>query len=377
MRDRYRGSTLLIAIGASLSLVLAIALALKVFAGIGPELPGPHVRELVGVVDPFAPCTPDPANVRRPSQPVMTSMQWRAGRPAVPALANEEVKAVAIGDRIYVGTGVRANKGGSFFRSLKSLYVFDPATGTYRRAPDLPQALDHTALATWNGNLYLFGGFTDSRPTPNAWRYSPRTRHWTKLAPMRVSRGGLAGAVIGDRYYAVGGVLQQTQRNPLIYGTLEIYDFRTNRWSRGPAMPTPRHHVAAVALGGELYAVGGRGDRDLSLATLERFDPATRRWERLPPLPFGVGDPGAVVARGRLVVLSGGDDAEKWVTPATWSFDPRTARWSRLSDMILARHGFATAVAGGRIYVFGGAPCARYGRTGATESLDLRAVGPS
>jgi N-acetylneuraminic acid mutarotase len=374
MRGRLRTSTLVIGIGGSLSLLLAIGLALKVFAGIGPELPGPHVRELVGVVEPFAPCTPDPANVRRPSQPVTTSIRWRAGRPAVPALANEEVRAVAIGDRIYLGTGVRANKGGSFFRSLKWLYVYDPGTGAYRRQPDLPQRLDHTALATWKGNLYLFGGFTDSRPSANVWRYSPRTRQWTKLAPMRQARGGLAGGVIGDRYYAVGGVLRQTTQHPQIFGTLEIYDFRTNRWSRGPRMPTGRHHVAAVVLGEKLYAVGGRGARDLSLSTLERFDPATRTWERLPPLPFGVGDPGAVAARGRLVVLSGGDDAEKWVTPATWSFDPRTGWWRRLSDMVRPRHGFAFAVSGGRIYVFGGAPCARYGRTGATESIDVRVV---
>jgi N-acetylneuraminic acid mutarotase len=372
---RHTTSKLIIAIGGTLSLLLAIGLALKVFAGIGPQLPGPHVRELVGVVAPFAPCKPDPARVRRPSQPVTTSIRWRAGPPAVPALANEQVHAVAIGGQIYVGTGVRANKGGALFRSLKSLYAYDPATRAYRRAPDLPQALDHTALVTWRGNLYLFGGFTDSRPSANAWRYSPRTGQWTELAPMRQARGGLAGAVIGSRFYAVGGVLQQTKTHPDIFGTLEIYDFRTNHWSRGPAMPTARHHVAAVALGGKLYAVGGRSDRDLSLPTFERFDPATRRWKELPALPLGVGDPAAVVTRGRIVVLSGGDDAEKWVTPATWSFDPATSRWSRLSDLIRPRHGFGAAVAGGRIYVFGGAPCAGYGRTGATESIDVRAVG--
>jgi Kelch motif protein len=374
VRGRRFGRTHLVAGIGVISLLLAIGLALKVFAGIGPALPGPKVRELIGVVDPFAPCKPDPNHVRYPTEPTATSIRWRLGRRVVPALAHEQVRAVTVGDRIYVGTGVYANKSGSRFRSLKALYAFDPRSGTYRRAPDLPQAVDHTALATWRGSLYVFGGFTDSRPSSRVWRYSPRTRRWTELAHMRQARGGLTGAVIGDKFYAVGGVLAQTQKHPQVFGTLEIYDFKTDSWRSGPRMPTPRHHVASVALGGKLYVLGGRGDRDLSLSTVERFDPATSRWERLPPLPFGVGDPAAVVARGRIVVISGGDDAEKWVTPATWELDPANPRWRRLADLIHPRHGFGAAVAAGRIYVFSGAPCAGYGRTGATETLDLRAI---
>ena len=375
-RLRYTRLGLAARVGAAVCALLVVGLALKIFTGIGPDLPGPRVRELVGVVPAFAPCAPNPKHVREPSQPVASTVAWRPGRPAAPALANEQVHAVALGNTIYVGTGVRADKDGTYFRSLKSMFAFDPKRSTYRRIRDLPQGVDHTALATWNGRLYVFGGFTDSRPTARAWSYSPRDGRWTELASMGHARGGLAGAVIGDRFYAVGGVLEQTKRNPRILGALEIYDFRTNRWTSGPPMPTARHHVAVVALGGKVYALGGRGAYDLSLGTVERYDPAARSWDRLSPIPLGVGDPAAVVARGRIVVLSGGDDVEEWVTPATWEFDPGSSRWRRLADMIHPRHGFGAAVAAGRIYVFSGAPCAGYGRTRATESLDVRAVAP-
>ena len=375
--SRYSTRGLIGRIAGGISLLLAIALSLKIFAGIGPQLPGPRLRELAGVVAPFAPCKPDPKHVRVPPGHSTSVMRWRPGPPTVPALINEQVHAVAIGNAIYVGTGVRATKGGGLFRSLKSMYAFDPKHQAYRRVPDLPQAVDHTALAAWKGRLYVFGGFTDSRPTAGAWSYAPRRRRWTELAPMPHARGGLAGAVIGHRFYAVGGVLEQTKRNPHILGALDIYDLRTNRWTSGAPMPTPRHHVAVVALDGKLYALGGRGAHDLSLPTVERFDPVTNSWQRMAPIPLGVGDPAAVVTRGRIVVISGGDDIEKWVTPATWDFNPSTQRWRRLPDLIHPRHGFVAAVAAGRIYVFSGAPCAGYGRTGATESLDVRAVAPA
>ena len=42
-------------------LVPTTLLALKVFTGVGPSLPGPHVREVLGIVEPFAPVHGGPA----------------------------------------------------------------------------------------------------------------------------------------------------------------------------------------------------------------------------------------------------------------------------------------------------------------------------
>jgi N-acetylneuraminic acid mutarotase len=357
--------------------IVAVLLLVKLVTGIGPDLPGPRVRELIGLAKAFAPCKPDPHNVRRPNQPVTSTIPWRRGNPTVPALGYEEVRAVAAGGQIYLGSGIQANSDGSRFASLDPFFRFDPVKGTYSRLSHLPQPLDHAVFASWHGQVYVFGGFSNGKPSAHVWRYSPRTGHWTARAPMRHPRAGFAGAVIGDRLYAAGGLTKLVAHPGLfrgLFGGLEIYDFRTNRWRDGPPMPTPRHHVAAAAVGGKLYVAGGRGTEDLSLRAFERFDPASNTWERLPGIPLGTGDPAVVGARGHVIVISGGDDAKNWITPATWSFDPRTSSWRRLSDLIVPRHGFGAAIEHGRIYVFGGAPCAGYGGTRATESLDLRAV---
>jgi hypothetical protein len=180
--------------------------------------------------------------------------------------------------------------------------------------------------------------------------------------------------VIGDRLYVVGGAPPAFPNEHVEpYPTLEVYDFGTGRWSAAPDMPTARHHLAAVALDGKFYAIGGHAPHDFSLRAFERFDPARGEWERLPPLPLGVRDLDAVAVRGEIVV-TGGDDEEGrgWVTPAVWSFHPRRGSWQRLPDLRTARHGHASATHGDRIFVLEGSACAGFYRMRAAESLRVR-----
>ena len=355
-------------------LVPGALLALKVFTGIGPSLPGPRVREVLGVVEPFAPCTPRPGGMQVPEVPIsaLAKDEWRR-EPDVPAFKDEELRAVAIEGVVYAGTAVRANEDGTVFSAVGTFYAYQPGAATARRLPSMPVAADHTAIAEWNGDIYVFGGFTRALATNRVWRFSPDTGRWQEMARLPRARGALAGAVIGDRFYAVGGASTALLRYPRVYRVLDVYDFRSDSWTKAPPMPTARHHLGAAAVDGRLYAVGGRSNRSLAMDAVERFDPATGNWEQLEPLPLGAGGLEAVAWDGRVIVVGGGDDGDaRWVTPATWSYSPATGSWSRLADLVVARHGFATAIVGGRLYVMGGSPCARYGTTAAVESIALR-----
>src|SRR6516164_4551593 len=55
-----------------------------------------------------------------------------------------------------------------------------------------------------------------------------------------------------------------------------------NRWTALAYIPTARDHLAAAAIDGRLYAVGGRIDGNYSrnLSSNEVYDPATNRWEQ-------------------------------------------------------------------------------------------------
>ncbi len=123
----------------ALVLVPTALLALKIFTGIGPSLPGPRVREALGIVDPFAPCTMRPGGVKAPAVPVSASATagWRR-EADVQVFADEEIRAVELGGVVYAGSAVRPNKDGSIFAALGTFYAYQPGSRTARRLPDMP-----------------------------------------------------------------------------------------------------------------------------------------------------------------------------------------------------------------------------------------------
>lgn len=368
MRDLPLGVTLLTALA-------ALSIGLFALAAFGPDLPGPSVGGLIGDEDePWVPCDPTEADVREPGEPIQEQGRWRDEAPL--PVARDELRAVALGSRIYILAGHQSADSGGL-ESVSQVDVYDPATGKYSRAPDTPIPLDHSAVVAYEGDLYLVGGDSNGQSSAGLWRYTPGEEAWQELPSMPTPRGGHAAEVIGDRLYVLGGTTESAFVNQdlLPLTSLEIFDFRTGEWSSGPDMPTGRHHFDAAVLDGQLYAIGGRTAGDYSLDAAERYDPDSGEWEQLAPLPLGAGGQTMEAAAGEVLVLGGGDDLEMWITPATWAYDPQRDEWRRLADPAVPRHGHASAVLGDRVYVFGGAPCAGFGRTASVESLAVDRVG--
>lgn len=235
----------------------------------------------------------------------------------------------------------------------------------------MPIGLNHSQPATYEGDLYVAGGYLDGLyPTNQFWRYDPDEDRWDELPPMHLPRGAAGTAVVGDKLYVAGGAPQVFNRSVAgaPYASLEIYDFETGEWSSGADVLVPRHHTAAVGLGGKLYLAGGRtgllelNDDVPPSDDFERYDPDTDEWEILPSMPLGVGFEGATAAAGKVVVVGGEDqrhweDGGGWATSSAWAYDPRTDRWQRLPDMNFDRRGFGAVTAGGRIYAPMGGYC--------------------
>lgn len=353
--------------GLTASLAL-LGLTLLLVAGV--SLPGPPLREWLGIAKPPLPdlCAYDPASVREPPGPAAPPGSWRR-EPSSPTPSPEE-GAIALGGYIYmVGGQLREGTEATVLR-------FDPRSGEYRRMPDLPVAIDHPVVAKHDGELIVAGGYADGTTATNrVWAFSPRSRRWRELPPMRTPRGAAAGATVGDRLYVAGGLTEfGSEYRPL--RSMEIYDFGAEAWKPGPPIPTARHHFGAAAIGGKVYFAGGREPGDFSVAALEGYDPRSMRWRRLPPMPVGAGAPGVTATDGRLVVTGGGEDTVDgapggWVLRTAYAYDPRRQTWRRLPDMLLPRHGHAAAAVGGRVYALRGIPCPGYGESSAVESLKV------
>lgn len=319
-----------------------------------------------------------------PSSPKPGPGKWRF-EPEMPK-GPVEGGAIAIGPVIYATNG-------SYPGNLHTFLTFDTRTGRWSEPSRTPIGLNHSQAATYKGDLYLAGGYLDGEAATNQfWSYDPETKEWTQLPPMNMARGAAGSAVVGDKLYVAGGAPQTfgVHSEGSAYGTLEIYDFKTGEWSRGPDMPVPRHHLAAAGLGGKFYVVGGRiglldTNNDIPpTGEFNRYDPKTEKWERLPELPFPASYPGITTAAGKIVVAGGEDqsrweDGGGWVTPAAWAFDPKANRWQRLPDLNIERRGMGAASTNGRIYVLAGSHCPGIKPNGPTpthtvESLPISAV---
>jgi hypothetical protein len=146
-------------------------------------------------------------------------------------------------------------------------------------------------------------------------------------------------------------------------------DLRTLRWRIIPG-PSPREHLGVAALGGRVYAVGGRtAGFDTNRATAERYDPRRRAWSTLPDMPTARGGTAAASAGGLVVSVGGEGDAGR-TFPQAEAFDPATRRWRALAESPAPRHGLGVVGLRGRIYAALGGPVP--GRSASADLLVLR-----
>jgi N-acetylneuraminic acid mutarotase len=114
--------------------------------------------------------------------------------------------------------------------------------------------------------------------------------------------------------------------------------------------------LAVAALGGRLYAVGGRIDGNYSrnLASNEAYDPATSTWEQGAPTPTARSGIAAAVLADRMFVFGG--EAPAGTFNQVEAYDARSNGWGSHPPMPTARHGLGAVAVGGKIYVVSGGP---------------------
>jgi N-acetylneuraminic acid mutarotase len=285
--------------------------------------------------------------------------RWQRAAP-VPA-PRTEVAAASIGDRFVVVGGYNADG-----TTNGRVDVYDPARNVWERLPDLPVPVNHAAAAgPYRGTAYVMGGYTPFDERSRDVVTITRGNVQRLRAPAPEPRAAAGAAILGRRFYVVGGVAARG----LARSTL-VLDLATQRWTTAPA-PTPREHLAVTTDGRRIYALGGRTrGYDTNLRTVESWAPGERRWRREPPLPQPRGGTGAAVL-GRWLVSVGGE-APSGTLRRVYGFDLRTRKWRRFRDLPTPRHGLGVVTQGGRLYTLAGGPRPGLFVSGANEFLSLR-----
>jgi N-acetylneuraminic acid mutarotase len=141
--------------------------------------------------------------------------------------------------------------------------VFDPATNKWENRRPMSVARNHAYAAAVNGKIYVIGGRTghafilSATNTDVVEEYNPVNDMWS--APkerMPTPRSGGAWGTDGRRIYVAGGEVT-TKELVGAFRAVEAYEPATNSWISLPPMPMPRHGIAGAVIGNEFHLVSG------------------------------------------------------------------------------------------------------------------------
>lgn len=284
--------------------------------------------------------------------PIPPDGSWH-GRPPLAGGPRQDVGVAALEGEIFVVGGLALGGG-----PVARVEAYDPASDTWRSTADVPVASVHNAnVAAVGGRLWILGYLTGLTfdAVGEAWVYDPAADAWAAMEPMPAGteRGSAGTAVLGDRVFVVGGL-----RLSAAVADAWIYDTVADTWTPMPNLPTPRDHLVAAAVGGRIWAIGGR-DTDVGahVPDVDVYDPDAGTWSAGPPMPTSRASMAAGVHDAWIFVAGGEGNAAdpSGVFPALEVLDTDAESWASLAPMPTPRHGTGGAVIDGVFHVPGGA----------------------
>jgi N-acetylneuraminic acid mutarotase len=263
--------------------------------------------------------------------------------------------------------------------------AYDLATGGWTNAlAPRPHVGDHHSAETFEGRLYLIGGFHGGSEG-RVQVYDPASDTWSVRASMPWPGGSVSTCRIGARIYAAGGIVGSTTVDHCA-----VYNVLTDTWTPRASMPAGqgRNHAAAETDGQRFWIFGGRGvgsgDGNWvanGFDTVLVYDPFADAWASsldpgsgLAPLPQKRGGMGkAVWLGGEFYVIGGetidggGGATSQGVYARVDVYDPFANTWRTDTPMPTARHGLYPVRVGSSVYVAGGGTAAGFSASAVLE----------
>ena len=129
-----------------------------------------------------------------------------------------------------------------------SVDAFLPSSSRWESLPPLPHGVSNPALATFHGQLYIFGGLKKRRIVRHCYRYAPRRSSWEEL-PALPAELCYPAVVVDNRrdcVWLVGGMNARYETKTECYQYLP----RLKEWRVGPSLNRHRKSAFAFACNG-------------------------------------------------------------------------------------------------------------------------------
>ncbi|HQF71082.1 MAG TPA: kelch repeat-containing protein [Promineifilum sp.] len=199
------------------------------------------------------------------------------------------------------------------------------------------------AFVQWQGGALLPAG---AEATPFVEQPLGDSR-WLSSRPLPAARAGRAVVALGLDIYAIGG-----ETDGGISDEVNVFDTQSLAWRRAATKPTAVAAATAAELFGEIYVPGGRLANGQPTAVVEVYSPSQDAWRRAAPLPQPIAG-GLALADGGFLYLIGGQ-GEGDTLPNVYLYDPVGDSWRPVAALPEPRSEAAGGALTGQLYVVGG-----------------------
>ena len=256
-------------------------------------------------------------------------------------------------------------------KSSKRCDVFDPSKPNeeaWTRIQDLPSAITHMNMVLDGRTVWFAGGFKDGykgHTIAEVWSYDVDKDRYTAAPLLPETRGGGGLALVGRSLHYMGGVKADRDTDADDHWVLDLGEWAKGsaRWKNAAPMPAPRNQFSTVTLGGQIFAIGGQfhhdsGQHDQSRVDI--YDPKTDSWSRAPELPKGHShaEGGTFISGGRSFMVGGHTTpagGRKIIDADILALTPG-GEWKSVARLPMPLSSPAAAMIDGKLYVAGGSP---------------------
>ncbi len=228
---------------------------------------------------------------------------------------------------------------------------------------DMPVPRWEAGTVVLDNKLYVFGGYTKgTKSSKRVDVYDPKTQKWTKLADMPSAITHMNAVLDGRFVWFAGGFMDGYPGKAI--REVWRYDIGTDRYTAGPPLPEPRAGGGLALVGRQLHYIGGLlPDRDTDspdhwVLDLDKAAAVGAKWQKAAPLPKPRNQFTTVRLGGKIYIIGGqlhhdsGQIDQPWVDV----YDPKAKTWQR--GLALPQpHSHAEGssfVHDGRIFILGG-----------------------
>ena len=286
---------------------------------------------------------------------------------------------VLLDGRVLFAGGQDGDDPGTFRNAVPWVKLYDPATDTWRRGPDMNSPRWYPTLTRLpGGRLLVTGGGLppDARRTDTAEIYDPETGRWTLTGKM------LNPAEFGPSVLLFTGEVLRSWWPP------QLYDLGSGQWratgdfvqaDRG--YPDHSPHSLVLLPDGRAAAVGMKKGPYEAPSMLELYDPASGRWSLGPtpetlrsyPEVLLLPDGRVLAAGGKKEMVGQPGATNRWgYTALADLYDSATDSWRAVAPMPIAReyHALTILAPDGRVIVTAGTGAPGQGGDGTDNRVD-------